>query len=306
MESLRNKKNTFFGIWQIFRAIAVITFSGSLIFINIAFAWKYESVQWQHVLALVLGCFLINGFLGHSLNDINDWLTGTDVVSKGILSGGSKVIKNGVFDIRDLNRVAHFSLTIVLSIGLYLYFLRGLLVLAALAYGIFVAWAYTCPPFRLAYKPIIGEWIVFVASGIVLSTASFFVLTGGFHIVPFFAGIVQTTLLTAWIMQHHIPDIPADLSAKPKKLTTPALFFFLWGKDMAAMPAIIYYGMAAVLSIIGFLYIHRIFVWMIIPGIVGICVSCATDTKNVKDATNKQLITTLIIIANSIAFALFI
>ena len=81
MESLRNKKILFWYLANL-QSDSCYNFSGSLIFINIAFAWKYESVQWQHVLALVAGCFLINGFLGHSLNDINDWLTGTDVVSK--------------------------------------------------------------------------------------------------------------------------------------------------------------------------------------------------------------------------------
>lgn len=297
---------TLLGLWKLFRVIPVLTFTGSTMLINIAFAWKQGVALWPHVLPLVVGGFLINGFLGHSLNDINDWESGTDKASKGILSGGSKVVKKGLLSKRDLNKVAFFSLFTILLIGLYLFLLRGFLVIAALGIGVFIAWAYTCPPFRLAYKPIIGELMGLWVAGVVLSTASYFVLTGGYHQVPFLAGVVQTTLLTGWIMQHHIPDIPADLSAIPRKLTTPALLFLRWGPDRAVLPAIFYFSLAAALSIMGFLYIHEIFVWMLLPALIGILAAAMTNTVDVYDATKKQLITTAAIIANSVFFAILI
>ncbi|HHY70156.1 MAG TPA: hypothetical protein GX519_00485 [Thermoanaerobacterales bacterium] len=152
MKTINKNQNTILGLWKLFRAIPVLTFSGSLMLINVAFAWKYGTALWYHVLPLVVGGFLINGFLGHSLNDINDWESGTDQVSRGILSGGSKVIKMGLLYKDALNIIAFLSLLAILLIGLYLYLLRGLLVLVALAIGIFTAWAYTCPPFRLVSK----------------------------------------------------------------------------------------------------------------------------------------------------------
>lgn len=306
LKTIHKNRNAILGLWKLFRAIPVLTFSGSLMLINVAFARRHGTAFWYHVLPLVVGGFLINGFLGHSLNDINDWQSGTDQVSQGILSGGSKVIKEGLLYKDALNIIAFLSLLAILLIGLYLYILRGLLVLVALAIGIFTAWAYTCPPFRLAYKPFLGELMGLWISGVVLSTASYFVLTGGFHHLPFFAGIIQTTLLVGWIMQHHIPDIPADLSAKPRKLTTPALFFLLWGPDRAAVPSIFYYSLAAALSMLGFLYIHEIFAWMLMPSFVGIWAGATTDTMDVYDVTKRQLITTAAIVANSVIFAILV
>lgn len=306
MKTISKNTKTLFGLWKLFRVIPVLTFTRSIMLINIAFAWKQGVAIWPHVLPLVVGGFLINGFLGHSLNDINDWESGTDKVSKGILSGGSKVVRKGLLSKKDLNKVAFFSLNIILLIGLYLYLFRGFLVIVALGIGVFIAWAYTCPPFRLAYKPFIGELMGLWVAGVVLSIASYFVLTGGFHPVPFFAGVVQTTLLTGWIMQHHIPDIPADLSAIPQKLTTPALFFMRWGSRGAVLPAIFYFSLAVAASIMGFLYINEIFICMLLPALIGILAAAMTDTVNVHDATRKQLITTAAIIANSIIFAILI
>jgi 1,4-dihydroxy-2-naphthoate octaprenyltransferase len=306
MKTIYKNSKTILGLWKLFRVIPVLTFSGSLMLINIAFARRYGTALWYHVLPLIVGIFMINGFLGHSLNDINDWESGTDRVSQGILSGGSKVLKEGLFHKDALSRVAFLSLLAILLIGLYLCLFRGLPVLVALAIGIFTAWAYTCPPLRLAYKPFLGELMGLWVSGVVLATASYFVLTGDFHRVPFVAGVIQTTLLVGWIMQHHIPDIPADLAATPRKLTTPAFFFLLWGPRGAAVPSIFYYSLGAVLSFLGFFYIHEIFAWMLLPSFVGIWAGVTTDTVDVYDVTKRQLITTAAIVANSVIFALLI
>ncbi|HHV18092.1 MAG TPA: prenyltransferase [Thermoanaerobacterales bacterium] len=306
MKTVNKNHKTILGLWKLFRAVPVLTFSGSLILINIAFAKRQGTVFWYHVLPLIVGVFLINGFLGHSLNDINDWESGTDRASQGILSGGSKVLKEGLFHKDALSKVAFLSLLVILLIGLYLYLFRGLLVIMALAIGVFTAWAYTCPPLRLAYKPFLGELMGLWMSGVVLSTASYFVLIGGFHQVPFVAGVIHTTLLVGWIMQHHIPDIPADLAATPRKLTTPALFFLLWGPEGAVVPSIIYYSLAAFLSFLGFLYIHEVFAWMLVPSFIGVWAGATTDTVDIHDVTKRQLITTAAIVANSVIFALLI
>ena len=299
-------KNTVLGVIKLFRIIPVLTYSGSLMFISIAFAQKYREILWHHLLPLVAGGFLINGFLTHSLNDINDWESGTDQVSKGILSGGSKVLKQGLLHKVALNRIAYLSLLLIFMISLYLYMFRGILVLAAVAVGVFAAWAYSCPPFRLAYKPIIGELIGIWAPGVVLSTASYFVLTGEFHLVPFFAAIIQTTLILGWIMLHHIPDIPADLLATPRKLTTPALCFQFFGPKGAILPSIFYSCIAAMLSFLSFLYVNQVFAWMVIPCFIVIWAGVTANVIDIRDVTKRQLVCIAAIVANSIVFALLV
>lgn len=299
-------KNTVLGVIKLFRIIPVLTYSGSLMFISIAFAQKYREILWYQLLPLVAGGFLINGFLSHSLNDINDWESGTDQVSKGILSGGSKVLKQGLLHKVALNRIAYLSLLLIFMISLYLYMFRGILVLAAVAVGVFAAWAYSCPPFRLAYNPVAGEVIGIWMPGVVLSTASYFVLTGEFHLVPFFAGLIQNTLILGWIMLHHIPDIPADLSAKPCKLTTPALCFQLWSYKGSVLPSIFYSCLAAALSFLGYLYIHQVFAWMLFPCLIGIWAGVTARAEDVHDMTKKQLISIAAIVINSIVFAILV
>lgn len=306
VKNVNNNYRIILGIIKLFRVIPVLTYSGSLMFINIAFAQTHEEIQWYQLLLLTVGAFLINGFLSHSLNDIYDWESGTDRKSRGILSGGSKVLKQGLLHKGHLNRIAFLSIFAILFIGLYLYILHGMPVLLALLIGIFSAWAYSCPPFRLAYKPIIGELIGIWVPGVVLSTASYFVLTGKFHKVPFYAGIIQTTLILGWIMLHHIPDIPADLLALPRKLTTPALCFQLWGPKKAALPSIFYSSLAAILSFLGFLYIHEIFAWMLLPCLIGIWAGATANAKDIYDVTKRQLVNIAAIFANGIIFAILI
>lgn len=299
-------RNTVLGVIKLFRIIPVLTYSGSLMLISIAFAHKYREILWYQLLPLASGVFLINGFLSHSLNDINDWESGTDQVSKGILSGGSKVLKQGLLHKVALNRIAYLSLLLIFMISLYLYMFRGILVLAAVAVGVFAAWAYTCPPFRLAYSPFLGELIGIWIPGVVLSTASYFVLTGEFHLVPFFAALIQTTLILGWIMLHHIPDIHADLLATPRKLTTPALCFQFFGPKGAILPSIFYSCIAAMLSFLSFLYVNQVFAWMVIPCFIVIWAGVTANVIDIRDVTKRQLVCIAAIVANSIVFALLV
>lgn len=215
----------FYGYLKLFRLMPVLTFTGSLLLINFALA---RATGGNNILLpgffLFLGGFVINGFFAHSINDIYDWKSGTDKCSPGILSGGSKVLKWGFLDEKDLKRTAAISVFVCIMTAAYFFILRGAIVAAALGIGLFLAWAYTNPPLRLSYRPFMGELLCLWLSGVILSTVSYFVLTGRFDKVPFFAGVVQCTAIMGWLMQHHLPDIFSDLAASPRKLTTPAFF----------------------------------------------------------------------------------
>ncbi|RKL62848.1 prenyltransferase [Thermoanaerobacteraceae bacterium SP2] len=295
------------GLWALMRFMPVLTFSGSIVLINISYAWqKAGPAILKPALILAAGALTMNSFLAHSLNDMEDWRSGTDRVSRGILSGGSKVIKYGLLNRLELGEIAMAAFIFSLGIGTYFYHIRGPLVLVALTFGIFAAWVYTCPPLRLAYRPFLGEWICLWLSGTVLSTASYFILTGGFDIFPFFAGVVQSTLVLGWLMQHHVPDISADLSAAPVKLTTPAYFYLRWGPRYAMMPSAMYFVLALVLSIAGYYYIHQVFLGMAVVAILGILAAASTKSQDVMDVTRKQLLTTVLIIINSMVFMIYI
>lgn len=306
MKNIKRISRKFLGLWTLFRPVPVLAFSGSIVLMNASCAWqKAGPAVLKPTLVLAAGAFVMNSFLAHSLNDIEDWRSGTDRVSRGILSGGSKVIKYGLLDQHELGRIALSALLFSLGIGIYFYLLRGPLVLAALLFGIFSTWAYTCPPLRLGYRPFLGEWVCVWLSGVVLSAASYFVLTGGFDIVPFFAGIVQNTLALGWVMQHHVPDIDADLAAIPVKLTTPVYFYLRWGRRYVMAPSAMYFALALGFSLAGSYYIHPVFLWMSLIAALGLMAASYTNSRDVIDVSVKQLFTMGLTILNSLIFSVF-
>lgn len=297
-------RNLMTGLRTLFRAMPVITYSGTLVLLNVACAWADGGDFVEAAPMLFLGVFIINGLMAHSLNDIEDWKTGTDKVSQGILSGGSKVLKRGLLSERDLKVIAWTAVVVALAIALYLYSVRGPLVLGAIVAGMTITWAYTNPPFRLAYHPFIGELIGLGISGLMISVTSYFVMTGSFSITSFLASCVQTLLLLGWIMQHHIPDVPADLSAVPVKLTTPAYFYRRWGIKSVIIPSIIYFFLAYGISLSCIFNIDFSFFLMAMTSLICALIAAATDTADIKDVTQKELITTFIIILNAIGFSI--
>jgi len=307
MKNIKLVSKKFLGLWTLFRLMPVMSYSGSIVIMNAAAASQSAGIAvFKPALILAAGAVTMNGLLAHSLNDMEDWRSGTDKVSGGILSGGSKVIKYGLFNRPDLGKIAFLAVLFSLGIGLYFCILRGPLVLAALAFGIFAAWAYTCPPLRLAYRPLLGELICLLLSGVVLSAASYFVLTGGFAILPFFAGAVHCMLVTGWIMQHHVPDMDADLAASPVKLTTPAYFYRRWGRPSAMVPSAMYYALALVMSLAGYRFIHPVFLWMAFVAVMGIAAACSTRSQDVMDVTKKELYMIVLTMLDSLAFAVWI
>jgi len=281
----------------------VITYSGTLVLINGALAWDHGADYIGAAPLLFLGMFIINGFMAHSLNDIQDWHTGTDKVSPGILSGGSKVLKRGLLLEKDLNVIAGIAAALAFAIALYLYSLRGPLVIGAVLAGMAITWAYTNPPFRLAYHPFLGELIGLGLSGLLISTISYFVMTGGFSSKALLASAIQIFMLLGWIILHHIPDIGADLSASPVKLTTPAFFYCRWGQESVMIPSVLYFLIACVIGALAGLYSDYIFLTMAVSALICALVASVTKVDDIRDVTRKHLVTTYIIIINSLVFS---
>jgi 1,4-dihydroxy-2-naphthoate octaprenyltransferase len=299
----KQNRNLIIGIKTLFRAMPVITYSGTLVIINGALAWDHGADYIKAAPLLLLGMFVINGFMAHSLNDIQDWHTGTDKVSPGILSGGSKVLKRGLLLEKDLKVIAGIAVVLALAIALYLYSLRGPLVIAAVLAGMAITWAYTNPPLRLAYHPFLGELIGLGLSGLLISTTSYFVMTGAFSSKALLASAIQIFMLLGWIILHHIPDIGADLSASPVKLTTPAFFYRRWGRHSAKIPSVMYFLIAYVIGVWAGFYSDYIFLTMAASALICALVASVTKVDDIKDVTQKHLITTYVIILNSLAFS---
>lgn len=214
------------GLWMLVRIIPVSSWSLSAILLGTSIVVSdigWREVNRFHLILIVLSAFLLQGIIAHAFNDLKDWESGTDLYSPGILSGGSGVIRELFFDQEELTTLARCSILLVIMIAFYFVLILGLSVAIFCIIGLFAAIAYSCPPLRLAYRPWAGEWFCAWPAMVACTAGTSYVLSGGgWYLESFILGMLHATFCITWLMLHHIPDVEADLRAKPVKWTTVA------------------------------------------------------------------------------------
>ncbi|MFQ5838984.1 MAG: prenyltransferase [Thermoplasmata archaeon] len=152
-------------------------------------------------------------------NDYFDFKSGNDLAVRhqNPFAGGGRVLPTGIISPRAHFLVA-FSLLLVGSlIGLYLFLLRGLLLLIIGLIGVVSLYFYVGPPLRLAYHGI-GEFIVGLNFGPVIVLGTYLVQTGGINLAAVLASIPVGLLVTAILWINEFPDVEADLSVGKRTL----------------------------------------------------------------------------------------
>jgi 1,4-dihydroxy-2-naphthoate polyprenyltransferase len=165
---------------------------------------------------------LIGGIAIHisanTFNDYFDWTSGTDKVNNEYFlpySGGSRSIELGLITERKLLFVALSALGIAALAGLPFLILQGPGLLLFAIVGAFSAYYYTAPPLRLAARRGLGELIVGLNFGPLMTAGTVFALTGQFSWMAFFIGLPIGLLTTAILWINQFPDmIPDALSGK--------------------------------------------------------------------------------------------
>jgi 1,4-dihydroxy-2-naphthoate octaprenyltransferase len=142
---------------------------------------------------------------------------------------------------------------------------------------------------RLAYRPLLGEWLAAWPAMLACTTGTAYILTSTIPLLTWWGGAIHATLSIAWLMQHHLADIGADLVAQPPKFTTVAFVKQRWGWRAARLPAAFYFFMAIVLAYPASLY-HPGFYFSFAAGLIGIFAALSTNPRNVADITRKQSI----------------
>ena len=212
--------NTLRAVWLEVRVIPVLLWSFSALTLGTALAARGAGLHvWYYLGAICLGV-LIQGLLAHTVNEVEDWRSGTDRhPSPRMISGGSKVIVTGLITTRGLRILfaAAFAATAVL--GLALVAARGLIVLPFGLAGVAGAILYTQPPVRAAYHPVAGEVVAFTC--VVVCVTGAHVLQGpGPGLVALLVAVAVAAYAVGMLMVHHYLDRDADRSATPPKVTT--------------------------------------------------------------------------------------
>ncbi|MBX5466144.1 MAG: prenyltransferase [Firmicutes bacterium] len=183
---------------------------------------------WAALGLAAAGVGVVQGVLAHAWNDRQDRASGADARAAS-----------------DWDRWVAPAVVLYAALGAAGVLLRGPWAGVLAALGIWSAWAYSVPAWRLAYRPFWGEWgAIFpgVAAAVVAGSLAAGGLTGS---VGWAAGL-EGGLTVAAVLHHHLRDVETDWSARPQKRTTPAWWRHRRGGD-PRLPA----GVAAALVTVG-------------------------------------------------------
>jgi len=182
-----------------------------------AAAWVFARGAVQPFPWLLFALALLGGIAMHisanTFNDYFDWTSGTDKANNDYFmpySGGSRSLELGLISERGLLAVAWISLIIAGLCGLPILLLRGPELLAFGALGAFSAYFYTAPPLRLAARKGLGELLVGMNFGPLMTAGTVFALTGELTWLDFFIGLPIGLLTTAILWINQFPDMAAD------------------------------------------------------------------------------------------------
>jgi 1,4-dihydroxy-2-naphthoate octaprenyltransferase len=221
------------GVWLEVRVIPVLLWSFSALTVGTALAAHGRDLQvWYYLGAVALGV-LIQGILAHTVNEVEDWRSGTDRHdSPRVISGGSKVIRLGLMGPAGLWAMFAVAFAACVALGLALVVARGLVMLPFGLAGVAGAIVYTLPPVRGAYRPFLGEGIAF--SCLVVCVTGAYLLQGPRPgPTAFAAAVAVAAYAVSMLMVHHFLDRDADLAADPPKMTTVALLGLARGRRYA-------------------------------------------------------------------------
>lgn len=201
--------------WMVVTRAPFLT--ATLVPILAAAAWVYTRSSgapfpWMFFWLALLGGIAVH-ISANTFNDYFDWTSGTDKVNNEYFmpySGGSRSLELGLISERGLLIVAWGSLIIAGLAGLPILLERGPTLLAFASAGAFSAYFYTAPPLRLAARKGLGELIVGMNFGPLMTAGTVFALTGQLSWLDFLIGLPIGLLTTAILWINQFPDMDSD------------------------------------------------------------------------------------------------
>lgn len=201
--------------WMVITRAPFLT--ATLVPILTAAAWVYtqstgSSFPWMFFWLVLLGGVAIH-ISANTFNDYFDWTSGTDQSNNEYFmpySGGSRSLELGLISERGLLTIAWINLTIAALAGLPILLERGPMLLAFASAGAFSAYFYTAPPLRLAARKGLGELIVGMNFGPLMTGGTVFALTGQLSWLDFMIGLPIGLLTMAILWINQFPDMESD------------------------------------------------------------------------------------------------
>lgn len=288
-------------LYTLVRILPVLSWGITSSLVGLGFAYTTANkIHWFDYGLILLLIVLVHGVLSHAFNDREDWLSGTDQFSPGILSGGSGVVAGRQYTLEELSLIGKAALFMACIIAFYFIWRVGPSILILLALAFWSAIAYSCAPLRLAYHPLAGEWLCGFPAVFGCAVGTFYVLTHTVHVIVLFAGAIHALFAIGLLMHHHLSDISSDLQSTPRKLTTVALVEITLGNAKTPLVEIVYFLLALLMGILGAIFFHPVF-WITVLAALGCIVTAiATVPEDIPSITTQEYLLYGLIIGDAV------
>lgn len=223
------------GLYQLSRPDPVASWAGGAFAVGagIAVSDVGTAILWRDGLIALVGVVVAIAFGAHGLNDVYDWLSGTDKASIGKGTGGSRVIPDEKLSVLETAVIGTGALTITAAVGVYFYLKYGWPILALTVVAVGAPVVYSLPPFKFAYRPF-PELIVVTPALTGVTVGSELVLAGHTSALAVVAGLIHSAFCISWYMVSRVPDYEPD---KGVGKTTTVVFL---GRDNAPLISAVY------------------------------------------------------------------
>jgi 1,4-dihydroxy-2-naphthoate octaprenyltransferase len=188
-----------------------------------AIAWgRYQVFAWDlFIWTLIAGVFIhLGANISNDYFDHTDESTGTDDINVEYIrpfSGGSRMIQLGYLTPREVLAEAMVFLSLAVVIGLYLAWVRGIVILIIGVIGVGSAFFYTAPPFHFVKRGI-GEVFIGLNFGVLMVFGAFYVQVPVIELEPIIGSLPVALLITAVLYINQFPDFKADRDSGKRTL----------------------------------------------------------------------------------------
>jgi 1,4-dihydroxy-2-naphthoate octaprenyltransferase len=197
-----------------------------------AYVAQVGELSWPAFLLALVGAASVH-IAANTWNDMYDWQSGADKINHDYFlpySGGSRAIELGLITERGLMKIAVGAIAVAFACGLGIAALGSPVVLPLGLLGVLAAWTYTAPPLRLIARRGLGELLIGVAFGPLLSVGAVAAVTGSIDPIAALIGIPVGLLTTAILWINEFPDAPSDaLAGKTHLVVTLGTSAARWG-----------------------------------------------------------------------------
>ena len=173
------------------------------------------TMNWTTFSLIIIGASCLH-LAANTFNDYFDWISGTDQINNDYflqLSGGSRAIELGLISVKQLFILATVFLLFSGLMGIGIMLSLGDNYLELFYYGIagaFSGYFYTGYPLRLVARKGLGELLIGLNFGPLMTMGTVFAMSGIHSWDAFILGIPLGLLTTAILWINQFPDMKSD------------------------------------------------------------------------------------------------